>query len=316
MAATTAALQKNSIFSMNRNKTQYGRAEARAGILFAMPVILGFIIFVLGPMIASLYLSLTDYRITGESRFIGFEHYANMFTGRDIFFWQSVKVTTYYVALAIPAGILFSFAMAMLMNQDIKGRALFRTIFYLPTIVPVVALTLVWMWLFNPDLGLINNLLRGWGLPTSMWLFGEATAVPTLVLMSVWTTGGPMIIFLAGLQGIPRHLYEAATIDGGNSLHRFIYITIPMMTPTIFFNLIMGLIGAFQIFAPAMIISQGGPNNATLFYVFHMYRTAFMQSRMGEASAWAWVLFLIVAFFTFIAFRSSKKWVYYEDGRA
>jgi len=308
--ATVVSVQKQ-----YPQKSKFGRSEARAGIIFSLPVILGFIIFVFGPMIASFYLSLTDYRITGETEWVGFYHYANMFSGRDIFFWQSVRVTTYYVFLAVPAGIIFSFAMAMLMNQDIKGRAIFRTIFYLPTIVPVVAMSLIWMWLFNPDLGLINNVLRAAGLPTSMWLFGEATAIPTLVLMSVWSTGGPMIIFLAGLQGIPRHLYEAVSIDGGNSWHKFRSITIPMMTPTIFFNLIMGLIAAFQIFAPAMIISQGGPNNATLFYVFHMYRIAFMQSRMGEASAWAWILFLMIALFTFVAFRTSRKWVYYEDGR-
>jgi len=309
MASATVTAKTPSI------KTKFAKSEARAGIIFSLPVILGFLIFVLGPMVASFYLSLTDYRITGETEFIGFEHYIRMFSGEDLFFYQSLLVTTYYVLLAVPAGIIFSFAIAMLMNQEIKGRALFRTIFYLPTIVPVVASSLVWMWLLNPDLGLLNSILRGMGLPTSMWLFGERTAVPSMVLMSLWTTGGPMIIFLAGLQGIPRHLYEALDVDGGNAIHKFRYITIPMMTPTIFFNLIMGLIGAFQVFAQAFIMTNGGPNNATLFYVFHMYRTAFIQSRMGEASAWAWVLFVIIAFFTFIAFKSSSSWVYYEDGR-
>jgi len=309
MAAAVVSPKSKATF-----KTRFAKSEARMGVLFALPAIVGFLVFVLGPMVASFYLSLTDYRITGETEFIGFAHYINMFSGRDLFFYRSLFVTSYYVLLAVPAGIIFSFAIAMLLNQDIRCRPLFRTIFYLPTIVPVMASSLIWMWLLNPDLGLLNQVLRRWGLPTSMWLFGERTAVPSLVVMSLWTTGGSMIIFLAGLQGIPRHLYEALDVDGGNAYHKFRYITIPMMTPTIFFNLIMGLIGAFQVFTQAFVMTGGGPNNATLFYVFHLFRIAFIQSRMGEASAWAWVLFIIIAFFTFIAFKSSSRWVYYEDG--
>jgi multiple sugar transport system permease protein len=295
-------------------KAPYVRAEARAGILFSMPIMLGFLIFVLGPMIASLALSFTDYRITGDTSFIGIEHYRYMFSGEDLFFVKSLSVTSYYVFLSVPACIIFSFFIALLMNQQIKGKSIFRTIFYLPTIVPVVASSLVWMWLLNPDLGLVNNLLRSWGLPTSKWMFGERSAVPSLVLMSLWGTGSQMVIFLAGLQGIPRHLYEALDVDGGNALHKFRYITLPMMTPTIFFNLVIALIGGFQIFTQALIMTSGGPNNATLFYVYHMFRLAFQQSRMSLASAWAWVLFIIIAFLTFIAFKFSSHWVYYEDG--
>jgi multiple sugar transport system permease protein len=301
---------------MAGKKSPFVKAEARAGILFSAPIILGFIIFVLGPMIASLCLSFTDYHITGETNFVGIDHYVSMFSGDDIFFYKSLSVTSYYVFLSVPACIIFSFAIAMLMNQEIKGRAFFRTVFYIPTIVPVVASSLVWMWLLNPDLGLVNSLLRSWKLPTSKWLFGEGSAVPSLVMMSLWGTGSQMVIFLAGLQGIPRHLYEALEVDGGNAFHSFRYITVPMMTPTIFFFFLMALIGGFQIFGQALIMTGGGPNNATLFYVFHMYRTAFLQSRMGLASAWAWVLFVIIAILTFVAFRSSRFWVYYEDGRA
>lgn len=299
--------------AVKRQKNTYMKSEVIAGILFSMPVILGFLIFTIGPMVASLALSFTDYRITGDTQFVGIENYRRMFSGEDPFFYKSLSVTSYYVFLSVPAGIIFSFIIAMLMNQEIKGKALFRTIFYLPTIVPVVASSLVWIWLLNPDFGLVNGLLRSLGLPTSKFLFSEKTVIPSLVVMSLWGTGSQMVIFLAGLQGIPRHLYEAFDVDGGNFLQRFFYITLPMMTPTIFFNLVMGLIGGFQVFGQALIMTNGGPNNASLFYVFYMYREAFMNSKMGYACSIAWVLFIIICIFTVISFKSSNSWVYSED---
>ena len=169
------------------------------------------------------------------------------------------------MALSVPAQLIYAFAVAMLLNRAIRFRALFRSIIYIPCIVPTVAISMIWLWLLNPDLGLVNSMLRTVGLPTSLWLFSEQTVIPSLVIMSLWTTGSIMVIFLAGLQGIPRHLYEAVDIDGGNDIHKLRYITIPMMTPTIFFNLIMGIIGAFQTFSSAYIMTQGGPNNASLF---------------------------------------------------
>lgn len=291
------------------------KREAIYGWLFSLPVTLGFVLFVLVPMIASFYLSLTDYNIVSSSKFVGIRNYVNLFTGRDPFFYKSLGVTFYYVALSVPAQLIYAFAVAMLLNRAIRFRALFRSIIYIPCIVPTVAISMIWLWLLNPDLGLVNSMLRTVGLPTSLWLFSEQTVIPSLVIMSLWTTGSIMVIFLAGLQGIPRHLYEAVDIDGGNDIHKLRYITIPMMTPTIFFNLIMGIIGAFQTFSSAYIMTQGGPNNASLFYVFYLYREAFTFLNMGAASAIAWVLFIIIGAFTVVVFKSSDRWVFYEGGR-
>lgn len=289
------------------------KKETFYGILFASPVILGFIIFTLGPMIASLILSFTDYAIVNKTKFIGLQNYKNLFNGTDPFFYKSLGVTCYYVFLGVPISILFAFLLSLFMNQDIKGRPIFRTIFYLPSIVPVVASSMIWLWLLNPDLGLINNVLRQFGLPTSKWIFSEKTVIPSLILMNLWTTGGTMVIFLAGLQGIPRQLYEAVDVDGGRGWHKFWHITIPFMTPTIFFNLVMGFINGFQTFTQAFIMTQGGPNNASLFYAYYLYREAFTFSKMGSACAIAWVLFIIITILTAIIFRSSHFWVYYES---
>lgn len=291
------------------------KREALYGWTFAMPVVLGFLIFVLAPMIVSFYLSLTDYRIVATPNFIGMDNYAKLFSGQDTFFYKSLFVTIYYVALSVPAQLIFSFLIAMVLNREIRMRALFRSILYVPTIVPAVAISMIWLWLLNPDLGLINTILRNMGLPTSLWIFSEQSVIPSLVFMSLWTTGGTMVIFLAGLQGIPRHLFEAVDIDGGNGYHKLWYVTIPMMSPTIFFNLIMGIINGFQSFTSAYIMTQGGPNNGSLFYVFYLYREAFKFQNMGGACALAWILFIIVGIFTVLVFKSSDTWVFYEGGR-
>ncbi len=290
------------------------RREAIAGWLFAMPVVLGFLIFVLGPMIFSFGLAFTDYTVVSGGNFIGFDNYAKLFNGQDPFFYKSLFVTLYYVVLSVPAQMVYAFLIAMIMNREIRFRGMFRSIFYIPTIVPAVALSMIWLWLLNPDLGLVNNVLRSLGLPTSLWIFSESTVIPSLVLMSLWTTGSIMVIFLAGLQGISKTYYEAVDIDGGNGFHKCAYVTVPMMTPIIFFNLIMGIINGFQSFTSAYIMTQGGPNNASLFYVFYLYREAFKFQNMGNASAIAWVLFLIIGIFTVIVFRSSNSWVFYEGG--
>ncbi|MNW28819.1 L-arabinose transport system permease protein AraP [compost metagenome] len=285
------------------------------GWLFAFPAILGLLIFTLGPMLYSLYMSFTDYTGSNSPTFIGLDNYERMFSGEDTYFYKSLGVTFYYVILSVPTGIIYSFFLAILLNQNIKGKAFFRTIFYLPSIVPIIAISFIWLWLLNPDLGLANELLRSLGLPGSQWIFGERTVVPSLALMNLWTTGGTMIIFLAGLQDIPRSLYEAIEMDGGTKLNKLWHITIPLMTPTIFFNLIMGIINGFQVFSQAYVMTNGGPNNASLFYVFYLYREAFQFSRMGSASAIAWVLFIIIMIFTYIVFKTSNNWVYYEgDG--
>nr|WP_313999613.1 sugar ABC transporter permease [uncultured Paenibacillus sp.] len=285
------------------------------GVLFALPAILGLLIFTLGPMIYSLYMSFTDYSGSNTPAFVGLDNYTRMFSGEDQYFYKSLGVTVYFVILSVPTGIIYSFLLALLLNRDVKGKAFFRTIFYLPSIVPIIAISFIWLWLLNPDLGLANEVLRSVGLPGSQWIFGENSVVPSLAIMNLWTTGGTMIIFLAGLQDIPRSLYEAIEMDGGSRLDKLWHITVPMMTPTIFFNLIMGIINGFQIFSQAYVMTNGGPNNASLFYVFYLYREAFQFSRMGSASAIAWVLFVIIMALTYLVFKTSRKWVYYEgDG--
>lgn len=288
------------------------------GLLFTLPATLGFVLFTAGPMLLSLVLSFTDYTIfNSEVQFIGLDHYLRLFSGEDEFFYKSLGVTFYFVMLKVPLTILISFLIALLLNMNVKGRAFFRTIIYLPSIVPAVATAIIWMWLLNPDLGLVNTVLEWLHLPTSSWLYAEDSVIPSIVLTTMWGIGGTVVIFLAGLSGIPTQYYEAIDVDGGGRWHKLVHITIPMLSPTIFFNTIMTIIGSFQIFNEAYILTEGGPNNASLFYVFYLWRTAFRDTEMGYASALAWVLFLVILFFTLLVFRSSRSWVYYEgEGRA
>jgi multiple sugar transport system permease protein len=282
------------------------------GILFTLPATLGFLIFTAGPMLASLVLSLTDYSVfSSTTHFVGLQNFIDLFT-KDELFIKSLKVTFYFVILKVPTTILVSFAIALLLNMNVKGRSVFRTIIYLPSIVPAVATAMIWTWLLNPDLGLANMVLDALHLPTSSWLYAENSVIPSIVLTTMWGIGGTVVIFLAGLSGIPDQYYEALEMDGGGWWHKLVHITIPMVSPTIFFNTIMAIIGAFQVFNEAYILTQGGPNNSSLFYIFYLWRTAFRDTHMGYASALAWVLFVIILIFTLFVFRSSKSWVYYE----
>jgi multiple sugar transport system permease protein len=286
------------------------RLEFRWGILMAMPAILGFLIFTIGPMLASFFFSLTDWTIGGSPSFIGADNYERLV--KDELFWKSLSVTTYYTLASVPLMLIVGFAIAMLLNQQVRGLSFWRTIYYIPSLVPLVANSVLWIWIFNPDFGLLNSVLRQLGAPTSQWIYSETMVVPSLIIMSTWGFGNAMVIFLAGLQGVPRHLYEAVSIDGGGVWARFRYVTLPFMTPTIFYNLVVGVIGTFQVFAQAYIMTQGGPNNASLFYIYYLYRTAFTESEMGYASALAWVLFMVIMIVTFLLFRNARRWVYYE----
>ncbi|MFI6706938.1 carbohydrate ABC transporter permease [Nonomuraea sp. NPDC050478] len=286
------------------------RLETRWGILMALPAILGFLIFTIGPMAASAFFSLTDWRIGAAPVYVGLGNYAAM--AGDELFWKSLTTTTYYTLGSVPLVLIVSFAVAMLLNQRVRGLSVWRTIFYLPTLVPAIANVVLWIWIFNPDFGLLNSLLRQGGLPTSQWIYAESTAVPSLIIMSTWAFGNTMVIFLAGLQGVPRHLYEAVSIDGGGPLRRFWHVTLPMMTPTIFYNLVVGVVGTFQVFNQAYVMTEGGPNHATLSYVYYLFRKAFNESEMGYASALAWTLFMIIMVVTFLLFRNARRWVHYE----
>jgi multiple sugar transport system permease protein len=298
-----------------RRHSGLGRSEQRWGPIMAAPAILGFAVFTLAPMVASLFFSFTDWTIGGSFSFTGLTNYKRMFF-HDPLFYKSLTVTLYYTLASVPLILIVGLLAALLLNQDARGKGIFRTIYYLPTLVPSVASAVLWIWIFNPDVGLLNSMLRDLGLHGSQWIYDSSTAVPSLILMSAWGFGNAAVIFLAGLQGVPRHLYEAVAIDGGGAWRKFRNVTLPMMTPTIFYNLVTGVIGTFQVFNQAFIMTQGGPNNATEFYIYYLYQTAFTKSQMGYASALAWVLFFIVLVITLLLFRNARRWVYYEVGDA
>lgn len=300
-------MQKLSIF---RQMSPYMRKEALEGYLFIMPWLVGLVIFVIGPILVSFYLSFTNYEIVRAPTLVGLRNYEQLWGDR--LFWQALKVSSIYVFTSVPLGLILSFAVALLMNQKVRFVGLWRTIYYVPSLVPVIASTMLWLWIFNPEFGLLNMMLRMVGIDGPLWLGHSQWALPSLILMSLWTVGAPMLIYLAGLQGIPTDLYEAAEIDGAGSWSRFRHVTIPMMTPVIFFNLVISMIYAFQVFVQPFIMTQGGPRYATLFYVLYLYQNAFQFFRMGYASALAWVLFAVILILTAFIFRSSAVWVYYE----
>ena len=281
------------------------------GYIFVGPWIIGFVIFTLGPVLASLGLSFMDYELISAPTWRGLGNYVELLT-RDRLFGLSLYNTVYYTLFSVPLGIIISFLLALLLNVQLPGMNIFRTVYYLPAVTAGVAVSLLWIWLFNPQFGLINFLLRSVGLPGPGWLVDEAWAKPAFILMSVWGVGGTVVIFLAGLQGVPRSLYEAAEIDGASVVQRFQHVTIPMMTPVIFLNMIVGIIGSFQVFTSAYVMTQGGPRESTLFYVLYLFRQGFKLLRMGYAASMAWILFLIIIVLTLIQFRLSSRWVYYE----
>ena len=285
-------------------------AKNRDGWLFASPWIIGFVLWTLGPMLASFVLAFTEWDLFSPARFVGLENVADML--RDDLVIRSLTVTTIYAITSVPLHILFGMALALLLNTRIRGLRFYRTAFYLPSVLSGVAVALLWRWLFSPEFGLINSMLSSIGIQGPSWLGDETWALPSLVLMSLWGVGAGTIIYLAGLQGIPTDLYEAAEVDGARGWDRLIHITIPMMTPVLFFQLVVGIIGALQIFTQAYIMTNGGPNNATLFVILYLYRNAFQYFRMGYASALAWVLFIYILLLTLLVYRSSTSWVYYE----
>jgi ABC-type sugar transport system permease subunit len=285
--------------------------EAIEGYLWISPWLIGFIIFTAGPMIASMALSLTNWRIAVTPLWVGLDNYIKMFTN-DRDFYQSLKVTFTYVVLALPLNLILGLGLSLLLNHKLPGMGIFRTVFYLPVVLSGVAVSLMWMWLLQPDYGVINSLLAQIGVEGPKWFWDSDTALFSIVLMSLWRVGGGAIIYLAGLQNIPPHLYEAAEIDGAGTWSKLFNVTIPMLTPTLFFQLVIELIDAFQVFTAAYIITDGGPARSTLFYMLYMFRTAFQDFDMGYASALAWLMGLIILGFTALVFKSSPLWVFYE----
>jgi multiple sugar transport system permease protein len=288
--------------------------EALAGYMFLLPWIIGFVLFIAGPMVASAYLSFTTYDIVRSPRFVGLENFERIFTS-DRLFWPSIRRTFQYAFVVVPLALTGALMVATLLNRGLKGTSVFRTLFFLPSLTPIVASAVLWGWLFNPDVGPINHFLRSItdGAFAPGWFRSPHWAMHGLIIMALWgAIGGPtMLIFLAGLQGIPEELYEAASIDGGGVWSKFRHITIPMLTPTIFFNMVLGIIGALQVFTSAFIATSGGPAYSTWFYALHIFTKAFRHFEMGYASALAWIFFFVMFVFTYIQFRASRRWVYY-----
>jgi multiple sugar transport system permease protein len=278
------------------------------------PWLVGFLLFTAGPMLMSMYLSLTEWRLIGEPRWVGLENFRVLFS-EDPRFWKALYNTAYYTLFSVPLGLVVALLLALLLNQQLRGIRFFRTAFYVPVVTSGVATSLLWLWIFNPRLGLLNYFLGLLGIEGPSWLVSDLWSKPAFILMSLWGVGGPMVVFLAALQSIPQHLFEAAMIDGANRWQMFRHITLPIISPTTFFLLVMGIIGSFQIFTSAFVMTKGGPADSTLFYVLYLYENAFQHFRMGYASALAWVLFVIILGFTVLQFKVAGKWVHYENLR-
>jgi len=298
---------------MDRKRAWRGRrlGQAIEGYLFISPWIVGFLLFTAGPIAASLVLSFFQWSLIRPPRLVWFDNYVQMFS-QDPLFWQSLKVTLTYVAAAVPLQLAFALFLAILLNQKVRLIPVFRTIFYMPSQVSAVAVAVIFLWIYHPELGLINDLLAKVGIKGPAWLISERWALPALIGMSLWSVGGAMIILLAGLQDIPPHLYEAAALDGAGEMAKFLHVTLPMLSPVIFFNLVLGIIGGFQYFAQAYVMTRGGPLNATLFYALYLYLNAFNFLKMGYAAALAWVLFIVIVAATILQLRLARHWVYYE----
>jgi multiple sugar transport system permease protein len=292
--------------------TRLERKNLLKGLGFLSPWLIGFIAFTALPVILCLYYSFCDYSLLQPPMFRGLENYRTL--AEDVpKFWTAIGVTAYYAVFALPLGLVLALVLALLLNIKTPGQTLYRTIIFLPSLVPAVASAMLWLWILNPKLGLINIMLHKIGISYSPgWYSDVKWAMPSLVLMSLWGVGNTVIVYLAGLQDVPRELYEAADLDGAGALGKIFHVTLPCISPVIFFNLIMAIIGTLQVFTNALIITQGGPGRATYFYTLAVYNKAFLDLKMGEASAMAWIQLLIILALTAFAFWSSKRWVHYQ----
>jgi multiple sugar transport system permease protein len=292
-------------FQRNRRS----RRRLLVGLLFISPWILGFLIFTLYPFLATLYYSFTRYDIVSSPKWIGLSNYTHLL--HDHLFWLSLWNTGFYTVLEVPLSTVVAIGLAMLLNKKVRGLSIYRTVFYLPTVVPIVAGSIVWLWLFNPSFGIVNDALSALHIPGPGWMFSVAWSKPSFVLLGIWAVGAPMVIYLAALQGVPKEMYEVADLEGAGPWQRTWHVTLPMISPAIVFNSILGLVGALQYFTQAYVMTQGGPDNSTLFYSLYLYDEAFSYLHLGYASAMAWLLFIVVVVITIIFFWLSNKWVYY-----
>lgn len=297
-------------------KSKFQTRRALWGYVFALPWILGLIIFWGGPILVSFYYSFTSYEVIGTPKWIGLNNFIRAFTN-DPLFWPSLRRTFEFTILYAPTAIIGALLLATMLNQHLLGTNIYRTIFFMPHLIPAVALAVVWIYLLQPRLGPVNMVLRDLGIENPpAWLASQDTALLSLTMISVWAAvgGNTMLIFLAGLQGVPQELYEAADIDGASSLRKFWHVTLPLLTPTIFFNVVLIIIAALKVFNTAWVATKGGPSYATWFFALHIYQEAFQYFRLGYGSALAWVLAVILIFFTWLQVTFSRRWVHYEGG--
>lgn len=281
-------------------------------IAFISPWLIGFLWFFIYPTVSSLYYSFTQYNVLQPPMWVGARNYVDLTQDRR--FWNSLSNTVFYTTISVPLNVTLAFTLAFILNREIPGRPLLRTLVYIPVVVPITATAMIWMWLFNTNWGMLNNLLALVGIKGPAWLGSPTWSKPSLILMQTWLIGTQILIFLAALQDVPRVLYEAATVDGAGAFQRLCKVTIPMVTPAVLFNLLTGLIGAFQVFASAWIMTGGGPLRSTEFYVYYLYNNGFRFFKMGYASAMAWILFGVVLIVSAITFGTSARWVYYGSG--
>jgi len=297
----------------HRSRNRFASRSALIGYAFIAPWVFGMLVFYIGPMLAALYYSFTKYSIISEPEFIGLDNYSRMLG--DEAFIQAVKVTLIYTAISLVLYVGLSFFVAMICNGTGRGVGTARLLVFLPSLIPLFAAAVLWGWLFNTDFGLVNYLLEAVGLPRQGFFQDPSQALAMTALISFWAIGSAFLVYLSGLQSVPTHLYEALRIDGGGAVARFWHVTLPMMSPVILFNLVIGIVLSFQVFDIAWVLTQGGPADSTLFWVLLIYRRAFQDFQMGYASALAWALFAVVIVVTGIIFRTARWWVYYEGGR-
>jgi len=307
MAATTAPKRRFGLSKLERNDFKWG-------LIFASPWIIGLLALTGWPILSSIYYSFTEYSVLSESRWVGFGNYVEMFTKDDVF-RRALGNSAYFAVFFVPLSIVFAITIALLLNQKIRGQTIYRTIYFLPVLVPDVALSILWIWMLNPQIGLVNTIL--WEVfQIGSWIADPAWSKPAVILMSLWTIGRSVVIYLAALQDVPQDLYDAANVDGTNWWQRIRHVTLPMISSVIFFNLITTMIGALQMFTVPYIMSNGDgrPAQSLMFYAMALYRNAFVYFKMGYACAMAWILFIIVMAATLLTFRSSERWVYYAGG--
>lgn len=297
-----------------KRRSRLNSRETAWFYLCIAPWLVGFFVFTFGPILASIALSFTDWDLFQRANFVGVSNYDKLLTQDDIF-WKSIYNTFFYTFISIPVAMALSLVIAYMLNKNLQGINLFRTLYYLPSTVPVVASSFLFIWLFAPQTGLINTFLQLFSIEGPSWLMDAAWVKPSLIIMSLWSVGGGVVLLLAGMKGIPMEMYESAAIDGASRWKEFFYITLPMLSPVIFFTLVTGVISHFQTFAQIYIMTSGGPDNASMMIVPFLFDHAFRFYHMGYASAIAWLLFLIILAFTLLIFRSSALWVYYEEGR-